>query len=167
MPSFDVVSQVDLQEIDNAINQAKKEIDNRYDFKGSLAELEPDIANKTGKKITIKAADKMKLEAMAEILRQKMSKRGISPKALKFEEAEKASGDTLRQIVIIQEGVSTEQGKKIVKIIKDQNLKKIQAQIQGEQVRVTGPKRDDLQVVIALLKEKVDDMALQFVNFRD
>jgi uncharacterized protein YajQ (UPF0234 family) len=162
MPSFDVVSQVDLQEIDNAMNQAKKEIANRYDFKGHLAEI--DIEDK---KITIKASDKMKLEAITEILRQKMSKRGISPKALKFEEAEKATGDSLRQVVIVQEGISTEQGKKIVKLIKDQNLKKIQAQIQGEQVRITGPKRDDLQAVIAILKEKVDDMSLQYVNFRD
>ena len=162
MPSFDVVSQVDSQEIDNAINQAKKEIDTRYDFKGSLAEL--DIEDK---KISIKAADKMKLQAMAEILRQKMSKRGISPKALKFEEPEKASGDSLRQIVIVQEGISTEQAKKLVKLIKDKNLKKIQTQIQGEQLRVTGPKRDDLQEVISILKEEAQDIALQFVNFRD
>lgn len=162
MPSFDVVSQVDLQEIDNAMNQTKKEIATRYDFKGLLAEIEIE-----DKKITIKASDKMKLEAINEILRQKMSKRGISPKALKFEEAEKASGDTLRQVVIIQEGISTEQGKKIAKLIKEQNLKKIQAQIQGDQVRISGPKRDDLQLAIAVLKEKIDDMALQFVNFRD
>ncbi len=161
MPSFDVVSEVDMQEVDNAVNQAKKEIQTRYDFRGSNSKLE--LEDNT---LTLHAEDSMKLKAMTQILSEKMAKRGIGLKSLKFSDPEKAGGDTLRQKVEILQGIKTEDGKKIVKLIKDQKLKKVQAQIQQEQVRVTGPKRDDLQNVISLLKEKID-LELQFTNFRD
>ncbi len=161
MPSFDVVSEVDMQEVDNAVNQAKKEIQTRYDFRGSNSKLE--LEDNT---LTLHAEDSMKLKAMIQILSEKMAKRGIGLKSLKFSDPEKAGGDTLRQKVEILQGIKTEDGKKIVKLIKDQKLKKVQAQIQQEQVRVTGPKRDDLQNVISLLKEKID-LELQFTNFRD
>lgn len=162
MPSFDVVSTVDLQEVDNAVNQARKELNTRYDFKNSKSEIQWQSDT-----ITLIADDAMKLKAITEILDQKMVKRGISVRSLNYQEIEKASGDLLRQKVLIQQGISTEKGKNIVKILKDKKLKKIQAQIQGDQVRVTGPKRDDLQEVIRILKEEVQDMDLQFVNFRD
>ena len=162
MPTFDVVSTVDMQEVDNAVNQACKEIGTRYDFKNSKSKIE-----REEEKITLWADDKMKLQAITDILNQKMIKRGISVRSLDYKEAETASGDMLRQTVLIKQGISTEQGKKIVKLIKDQKMKKIQAQIQADQVRVSGPKRDTLQEVITLLKDKVEDLDLQFVNFRD
>jgi cyclic-di-GMP-binding protein len=162
MPSFDVVSNVDMQEVDNAVNQVKKELLTRYDFKGSKSEvtLEKDSIN-------LLADDSLKLKAINEMLNQKMSKRGISPKSLDYKEPEKASGDTIRQKVEIKQGISTEEGKKIIKLIKELNIKKVQGQIQDEQVRVSGPKRDDLQAVIQMLKEKVTTLDLQFLNFRD
>lgn len=162
MPSFDVVSQVDTQEVDNAVNQARKEINTRYDFRGSKCKI--DLEENT---ITLHADDKMKLEAMQGMLREKMAKRGISARSLEFKEADDATGGTYRQIVTVKQGIEQEEGRKIVKLIKDEKLKKVQAQIQQDQVRVTGAKRDDLQGVIALLKEKVTNLDLQFVNFRD
>ncbi|MCL4139593.1 UNVERIFIED_CONTAM: hypothetical protein GTU68_024745 [Idotea baltica] len=162
MPTFDVVSTVDLQEVDNAVNQARKELNTRYDFKGSKSKIEHE-----NDAITLVADDSMKLKAVVEIISQKMTKRGVSTRSLDFKEVEKASGDIVRQKVMIKQGISTENGKRIVKVIKDKKLKKIQAQIQGDQVRVSGPKRDDLQGVIELLKESVTDLDLQFVNFRD
>jgi cyclic-di-GMP-binding protein len=161
MPSFDVVSRVDMQEVDNAVNQARKELNTRYDFKGSKSSI--DIEENT---ITVLADDKMKLEALIQIIKQKMVKREIGLKSLEFKDPEEASGGMIRQKIEIKQGISTEEGKKMVKIIKDQNLKKVQTQIQDEQLRVTAPKRDDLQAVIALLKEKAT-LELQFVNFRD
>ena len=161
MPSFDVVSIVDMQEVDNAVNQTKKEINTRYDFKGSKAEITVD-----DEQITLLAEDNMKLEAMNQMLKQKMVKRGIGVRSLDFQEPQPASGDAVRQTVKIKQGIETDDAKKMVKLIKDQKMKKIQAQIQQDQVRVTGAKRDDLQTVIAFLKENVD-LELQFVNFRD
>jgi len=163
MPSFDIVSEIDLQEVDNAINQTIKEIQTRYDFKGSKSEV---IFEKE-KDIQLLADDTMKLRSLSEILNQKMSKRGISPKALEFKEPEKASGDMLRQTVVLKKGLKSEDAKKITKSIKESGLKKIQAQIQGEQIRITGPKRDDLQAVISYVKENITDLDLQFTNFRD
>ncbi|MCB0345104.1 MAG: YajQ family cyclic di-GMP-binding protein [Bdellovibrionales bacterium] len=162
MPSFDVVSEVDLQEVDNAVNQARKEVETRYDFRGSNSKIEFDKKEL----ITLHASDKMKLQAMTDILNQKISKRGVGIRALDYKEPEEASMGSMRQQVMIKQGISSDDAKKIVKLIKDEKMKKVQAQIQQEQVRVTGPKRDDLQSVIALLKEKVD-LELQFVNFRD
>ena len=161
MPSFDVVSKVDMQEVDNAVNQARKEISTRYDFRNSKSTIDFD---KT--KILLFADDKMKLQAMTDILNQKMAKRGVGVRSLDYKEPEQAMGGAYRQTIEIKQGISTEEGKKIVKLIKDSGLKKIQAQIQQEQVRVTGPKRDDLQGVITLLKDKVE-LELQFVNFKD
>lgn len=161
MPSFDVVSKVDMQEVDNAVNQVKKELGNRYDFRGSKSEITLDKES-----ITLVAEDNMKLQAMTEILNQKIAKRGVGIRALDYKDPEEATGMSVRQKVLIKQGISQDDGKKIVKLIKEEKLKKIQAQIQQDQVRVTGPKRDDLQEVIALLKDKVD-LELQFVNFKD
>lgn len=164
MPSFDIVSEVNLQEVDNAINQVRKEIETRYDFKGSIAEIK--FLEKDSK-LELLADDKMKLQALTEILNQKMSKRGISLKSLDYKDPEKASGDALRQSVILKQGIGSDDAKKLVKKIKEIPVKKVQAQIQDDQVRVTAPKRDDLQAVIQALKTSVDDIDLQFTNFRD
>ncbi len=161
MPSFDVVSRIDMQEVDNALNQAKKEIGTRYDFRGTKCEIEF-----KDEKIILHADDKLKLSAMTEILNQKMVKRGVGVRSLDYKEVESASGGTLRQNIELKQGISTDDAKKISKLIKDKNLKKVSAQIQGDQVRVNGPKRDDLQAVIAILKAEVD-LELQFVNFKD
>ena len=161
MPSFDVVSRVDMQEVDNAVNQARKEIATRYDFRSGKSEIQFDK-----KAITLIADDKMRLEAMVEILNQKMVKRGIGVRSLDYKEPEGATGMMLRQAVELRQGISTDDGRKIVKTIKDAKLKKIQAQIQDDQVRVTGPKRDDLQDVMKLLKAEIE-LELQFVNFKD
>ncbi|MCC6220188.1 MAG: YajQ family cyclic di-GMP-binding protein [Deltaproteobacteria bacterium] len=163
MPSFDVVSEVDMQEVDNAVNQAKKELENRYDFRNSKSSIELDKTSG----ITIAADDDMKLKAIKEILNQKATKRGISVRSLDYQEPEKASSGSVRQLVKIRRGISQDDARKIVKLIKDEKLKKVQAQIQQEQVRVIGPKKDDLQEVIALLREKIDSLDLQFVNFKD
>lgn len=161
MPSFDVVSRVDMQEVDNAVNQAKKELETRYDFRGSTSKIE--LNDET---ITLNAEDSMKLKALAEILTQKMAKRGVGLKALDFNEPESAHLGTLRQKILIKQGIKQEDAKKITKLIKESNLKKIQAQIQGDQVRISGAKKDDLQEVMSLLKQDIP-LELQFVNFKD
>lgn len=163
MASFDVVSKVDAQEADNAINQAQKEIQNRYDLKNSRSSIEFD---KKEFIVTLFADDKMKLRAITDILNEKMSKRGIGVRALDYKDPEEATGGALRQKVVIKQGISIEDARLIVKTVKELNLKKVQAQIQQDQVRVNGPKRDDLQVVIKALKEKID-LELQFVNFKE
>jgi len=163
MPSFDIVAEVNLQEVDNAINQTKKEIETRYDFKGSKSSISYD-KNAT---ITIIADDSMKLRSVSEILNQKISKRGISLKSLEYGQTEKGSADTIKQLVTLKQGIKTEDAKRIIKILKESKLKKTQAQIQGEQVRVTAPKRDDLQLAIQVVKAEVSDLDLQYTNFRD
>lgn len=162
MPTFDIVAEVNLQEVDNAINQAKKEIETRYDFKGTKSSISYD---KSGT-ISIVADDTMKLRSVNEILSQKLSKRGISLNSLEYKETERGSGDTIRQDIVLKQGIKTDDAKRIVKLIKD-SKKKVQGQIQGEQVRVTGAKRDDLQEVIQLVKGNITDLDLQFTNFRD
>ena len=164
MPSFDVVSKVDMQEVDNAVNQTRKEIQTRYDLKNTKCSIE---LEKDGSFLTVHAEDNMKLKAVTDILGQKMAKRGVGLRALDFQEPEKSSGDSLRQKVLIKQGISTDDGRRMVKVIKEAGLKKVQAQIQDDQLRVSGPKRDDLQVVIKTLKEKIDNLELQFVNYRD
>lgn len=161
MPSFDIVSKLDLQEVDNAVNQTLKEIAQRYDFKGSKCEvaLEKEA-------IRILADDDYKLKAVVDILQSKCLKRGVSLKALQYGKAEPASGGMVRQLVSLQQGISKEKGKEIIAAIKDSKLK-VQGQIQDDQVRVTGKSRDDLQETIQLLKGKDLDIELQFVNFRD
>ena len=162
MPSFDVVCEVDLQEVTNAVNQTRKELETRYDFRGSKSSI-----NYEEPTITLIGDDDMKLDALRQMLNQKMAKRGVSVKSLEFKDPEESAGSLKKQIVTLKQGIKTDEAKKIVKLIKDQKLKKIQASIQGEQIRVTGPKRDDLQNVIEFLKENVNHLELQFNNFRD
>jgi len=164
MPSFDIVSEVDLQEVDNAVNQVKKEIQTRYDFKGSKSSISYEKGQEI---IKVHADDTMKLRAIGEMLYQKATKRGISAKSLEFGETERGTGDSIRQEITVKQGIKTEDAKKLVKSIKEANIKKVQAQIQGEQVRVTGPKRDDLQQAIQFIKESITDLDLQFINFRE
>ena len=161
MPSFDIVSEVDKQEIDNAVNQTKKEVLQRYDFKGSKTEitLEKEF-------IKILSDDDYKMKTTQEILMSKSVKRGIDLKSLEFGKIEPAGGQMLRCQVKVIEGIDSEKAKKIVAAIKDSKLK-VQAQIQDNQVRVTGKKRDDLQEVMSLMKGQDFGLALQFKNFRD
>jgi cyclic-di-GMP-binding protein len=161
MPSFDIVSEVDMQEADNAVNQASKEIKTRYDFKGSKSSIEREEAV-----ISVISDDEYKMEQVMEVLKGKLVKRKIDPNVLDFSELEPASGALVRQKVTIRQGVDKELAKKIVKIIKNSKAK-VQASIQGEQVRVTGKKRDDLQGVITLMKGSKLEMPLQYINFRD
>ncbi len=163
MPSFDVVSEVDMQEVKNAIDQVVREIGTRYDFKGSKTEVE---LKEKDSLVQLLVDDQMKLDSVHDILKQKLSKRGVSLKSLEFKDPEKAGGDMLRQTVLIKQGLDQDRSKKINKLIKDSKIK-VNTQIQGEQLRVMGKKRDDLQQVIAYLKSNVDDIDLQFVNFRD
>ena len=161
MPSFDIVSKVDLQEVDNAVNQASKEIAQRYDFKGSKSEL-----TQEKDQIKILADDDYELKAVIDVLQSKLIKRAIPIKALDYGKLEQASGGMVRQIITIQQGISKEKGKEIVAAIKDSKLK-VQGQIQDDQVRVTGKNRDDLQATIQFLKGKDMDIEMQFTNFRD
>jgi uncharacterized protein YajQ (UPF0234 family) len=160
MPSFDIVSKVDMQEVDNAINQAKKEIAQRYDFKGTENELELD--NET---LKILAADDYKLQAIKDILIGKLVRRKVSPKCFNYGKEEAASAGAVRVRATIVQGISKEKGKEIVKLIKATKLK-VQAQIMEDQVRVTGKKIDDLQEIMQLLKGKDLDIELQFENMR-
>lgn len=163
MPSFDIVSEVNIQEVKNAVDQTHREIQQRYDFKDSNATIE--LKEKEGV-IALHGPDKLRMSAMEEILRQKLSKRGISQKSVTFEEPTPAGGDTLRQTVTIKQALTDEEKKKINKLIKDTKLK-VTSQIQGDQVRVTGKKRDDLQTAIATLRTSITDIELQFTNFRE
>jgi hypothetical protein len=160
--SFDIVSEIDLQEVDNAVNQALKEIHQRYDLKDSNTTIE---LNKKDKILTINTKDDYSLKQSIDILQTKFIRRGISIKALKLNEPEQAAGGRLKQIINLQSGISKDNAKIIVKLIKDSKLK-VNAQIQDEQVRVTGPKIDDLQAVIKLIKEADLDFPTQFVNMK-
>ena len=160
--SMDIVSEVDLQEADNAVNQAMKEINQRYDLKDSNTNLE---LNKKDKNIVINTRDEYSRKAGIDILQSKFIKRGISIKALKMENPEEAAGGRLKQKINLQSGISKENAKLITKMIKDSKLK-VNAQIQDEQVRVQGPKIDDLQAVIKIVKEADLDFPTQFVNFK-
>ena len=161
MPSFDIVSKVDMQEVDNAVTQAAKEISQRYDFKGSKSSITPEKDS-----VKVMADDDYKLKAVIDVLQSKFMKRGISIKALQYGKIEQASGGMVRQIITVQQGISKEKGKEIIAVIKESKLK-VQAQIQDEQVRVTGKNRDDLQEAIAALKGKDLDVEMQFTNFRE
>ena len=162
MPSFDVVSKVEIQEVKNALDQTSREIGTRYDFKGSKSSVEL----KEDTLIILMADDDMKLKAVQEILRTKLSKRGVSMKSVEFKDAAKAGGDMWRQEIIIKQGLGDDDLKKVNKAIKEQKAK-VTSQIQGNQIRVTGKKRDDLQEVIAHLRVAMKDLELQFINFRD
>ena len=160
MPSFDVVSEVDFQEVRNAVDQAARELGTRFDFRGVDAGFEL-----TDERIQLHAEEEFQLGQMLDILRDKLVKRGVDTRALDPGEIE-ASGKQKRQAFGLKQGIDRDSAKKIVKLIKDAKLK-VQSQIQGEQVRVTGKKRDDLQQAIAVLKEADLDMPLDFNNFRD
>lgn len=162
MPSFDVVSEIDFQEVRNAVDQAQKEIAQRYDFRGSKSSLELEGEDK----IILVGDDKMKLQSLQDILRQRLAKRNISLKSVEFKDPQDASSNTLRQEVLLKNGLTQDGMKKINKIIKD-SKQKVNTQIQGDQLRVMGKKRDDLQAVIQLLKTEVKDIELQYTNFRD
>ena len=165
MPSFDVSSDMNWQELDNAIHQATKEVAQRFDFKGVITKIELDRKEKT---LTLWCSEEGKLDALNDVFQNKMIKRGLSLLSLDYQDQESAFGGSVRQKVLLQAGVSKEKGKEIIAALKESKLK-VQAQIQDEQVRVTGKNRDDLQSAIALLKEKQDHIKvpMQFVNFRE
>lgn len=160
MPSFDVVSEVDLQEVRNAADQANRVIETRFDFKGVAAKFEHKESE-----IKLSAEQEFQLNQMLDILREKLAKRGVDVKAMDVKEAE-TSLNAARQLVLLKQGIATETAKKMVKDIKASKIK-VQAQIQGDQLRVTGKKRDDLQQVISLLRENDYGLPLQFKNMRD
>lgn len=162
MPSFDIVNKVDSQELDNAINNTRKEIDNRYDFRGTHTEVN---FLKKDHKIHLVAAEEMKMNAVKEMLARNMAKRGISPKILEYQRIEGTSHGAVKMDILIQEGISRETAKEIVKEIKNLGLK-VQPAIQDEQVRVSGKSIDDLQKVIQHLKSKDYGIPLQFVNLK-
>ena len=162
MPSFDVVTEVDKVELKNAVDQANKEISNRFDFKGSDARIELS----DGQEITVYADDDFKMSQVYDVMIGKMAKRQIDTRILTKEKVEKISGDKVKQTISVLSGINKELGKRIIRITKDHKLK-AQGSIQGETVRFSGNKRDVLQDVIALLKEEVKDIPLQYKNFRD
>jgi uncharacterized protein YajQ (UPF0234 family) len=161
MPSFDIVSEVDKQEVRNAVEQTNREVGNRFDFKGSDAKVE-----QAEYVLTVFADTEFQLDQVQDILSQKLAKRGVDVKCLDTGAVEKISGNKVKRAVTIKTGVETELAKKIVKLVKDSKLK-AQASIQGETVRVSGAKRDTLQEVIALVKKSITDFPLQFNNFRE
>ena len=161
MPSFDIVSEVDQVEVKNAVDQANREIGTRFDFKGSDARVE--LADKA---LTLFADDEFKLKQVFDVLVVKLAKRGVDIRSLKSDDPEKISGNKMKQPVTVRTGVEQELAKRIVKLVKDSRLK-VQASIQGDTVRVSGGKRDDLQSAIALVKKAVTDYPLQYQNFRD
>ena len=160
--SFDIVSRVDMQEVSNAVQQALREISQRFDFKGSKSGID---LNKDKAEILLTTDDDYKLKNLTEILKSKLVKRGVSLKALNFGQVEKAAGDTVRQLVTLQQGLSAERAKDIVKLIKDMKLK-VQSEIQKDQVRVRAKKIDDLQSVIKMLKGRDFDFHVEFINYR-
>jgi len=161
MPSFDIVSKTDLAEVDNAVQGVAREIGTRFDFKGSKCTIERKEAL-----ITILADDDMKLRQMQELLKGYVVRRKLDASALEFKEPQKASGNALRQEVVVKQGIDQAVGKRIVKEIKDSKMK-VQVSIQGDELRVTGKKKDDLQDTIAFVRGLKIEQPLQFVNFRD
>jgi cyclic-di-GMP-binding protein len=165
MPSFDVVSKIDLAELDNAVNQAKKEITTRYDFQGAQADivLAPDKTS-----LTVKANSEDRVQTAKEVLLSKLAKRGISLLALEYEPIEKTGLSNCKQLIKLQQGIPVEKSKELVKLLKESKIK-VQGSIQADQLRVTGKNRDDLQEAIALFRKEQDRLQLdmQFTNFRD
>lgn len=160
MPTFDIVSEVDMHEVNNAVDQANREVGTRFDFKGSNAKFE-----QTEAEINMSAEADFQLKQMLDILNLKLSKRGIDVACMDVKDIE-VTGKTAHQKIILRQGIDAPLAKKIVKMIKDKKMK-VQASIQGEKVRVSGKKRDDLQTVIAMLKEEELELPLQYENFRD
>ena len=161
--SFDITSTIDFQEVDNALNQARKEIAQRYDFKGAKAEIDLSTADKT---LTLTADDEMKMNAVWEIVQTRLVRRGVPVKNFKGTESQPAAGGTVRRVIEIQQGIPIEAAREIVKYIKDKKLKKVQAAIQADQVRVSSPSKDDLQEAMRALREHDFGVALQFGNYR-
>ena len=161
--SFDVTSTVDLQEVDNAVNQARKEIAQRYDFKGSAASID---FNKAESTLTLAAEDQMKLNALWDVLQTRMIRRNVPAKNLKLGDIETASGASVRRVVTLQQGIPSDAARDIIKYIKDQKLKKVQATIQGDQLRISSPSKDELQDAIRILRDHDFGIALQFGNYR-
>jgi uncharacterized protein YajQ (UPF0234 family) len=161
MPSFDIISEVNTVEVRNALDQANKELSTRFDFKGSDARAE--LADKT---LTLYADDDFKLKQVNDIVTGRLAKRGVDTRALKYGNVEKISGNKVKQVVTIRVGVEQDLAKRIVKLVKESRMK-VQASIQGDSVRISGAKRDDLQAAIALVKKSVTDFPLQYDNFRD
>ena len=161
--SFDITSGVDLQEVDNAVNQARKEVAQRYDFKGSRAAIE---LNKTDNTIVLTADDDFKMTALWEILQGRLVRRGVPTKNLTPGEVERAANDTVKRVVTLQQGIPSDAAREIVKFLKDCKLKKVQAAIQADQVRVSSASKDDLQEAIRVLREHDFGVALQFGNYR-
>lgn len=161
MPSFDIVSRIEIPEVDNAIQGAMREIATRYDFKGSSSSIK-----RTDEEILITADDELKMKQVQELLRGHMAKRKVDVGSLEFQSPQKASGKSLRQTVLIKQGIERDLGQKIVKMIKGSKLK-VQVAIQGDELRVSAKKRDDLQDTIAMIKSSGISQPLQYVNFRD
>jgi uncharacterized protein YajQ (UPF0234 family) len=161
--SFDVTSTIELPEVDNAVNQARKEIGQRFDFKGSSAAI--DFDQKAGT-LTLTAEDNFKLEAVWDVLQTRLIKRGVAVKNLKRGDIEPAAGSSVRQVITLQQGIPTDAARDIVKHLKDLKLKKVQAAIQGDQLRVSSPSKDDLQDAMQALRAKDFGIALQFGNYR-
>ena len=161
--SFDITSNVDMQEVDNALNQARKEVAQRYDFKGSKASIEFDAKES---KLVLVADDDFKLNALWEIVSIRLVRRNVPVKNLTRGPAQPAANSTVRQEVALQQGITTEKARDIVKFIKDSKLKKVQAAIQGDQLRISSGSKDDLQEVMRLLREQDFGVALQFGNYR-
>jgi uncharacterized protein YajQ (UPF0234 family) len=160
--SFDIASKVDMQEVSNAVQQSIKEITQRFDFKGSKSIIELD---KEKASITLISDDEYKLKSLTEILKSKLVKRNVSLKSLNYGKIEQASGGTVRQVLTLQQGISTERAKDIVKLIKETKLK-VQSEIQKDQIRVRAKKIDDLQAIIKMLKGKDFDFHIEFINYR-
>jgi uncharacterized protein YajQ (UPF0234 family) len=162
MPSFDVVSEIDSQEVRNAVDQVSREVANRFDFKGTNTTIDL-----TDEAITLHSVTEDRLNALRQVLEEKLVKRKVSLKSLDYQKVEEASGGTARQLVNLVAGISTEKAKALNKFIKGLGLKGVQSQVQGDQLRVTGKKRDDLQTAIAALRDEDFGIPLQFNNFRD
>jgi uncharacterized protein YajQ (UPF0234 family) len=161
--SFDITSNVDLQEVDNALNQARKEVAQRYDFKGAKASIEFDPKES---KLVLVADDEFKLNALWEIVQTRLVRRNVPVKNLTRGSAQPAANSTVRQEIALQQGIPTDKARDIVKFLKDAKMKKVQAAIQGDQLRITSPSKDDLQEVMRLLREQDFGVALQFGNYR-
>ena len=165
MPSFDIVSQVERQEVKNAVEQTNKEVSNRFDFKGSDARVELEM-RQAELALTVFADDEFKLGQVTDVLRGRMAKRNVDVRCLELGAVEKISGDKVKRALTVKVGVPQEKGKQIQQLIKDAKLK-VAASIQGDAVRVSGAKKDELQAAIQLVRKSVTDLPLQFINFRD
>ena len=161
--SFDITSTIDFQEVNNALNQARKEVGQRYDFKGATTDI---VLNEKENTLTLTADDDFKMNALWEIVQTRLVRRGVPVKNFKIPDSEPAAGGTVRRVIAIQQGIPIEAAREIVKFIKDRKLKKVQAAIQADQVRVSSPSKDDLQKAIHVLREHDFGIALQFGNYR-